>query len=107
MEKQSHLTLLQYINSTIHGYLFWCGQVLNPLVAKTQEVVETTNSPLVYVLGRLHCQQERLSNRITSGHLGIFHQHVLPWDSNILHFKVAIVNFIKPKLGADISNNNT
>lgn len=81
--------------------------MLHPLVANTQEVVETTNSSLVYMLVQLHSQQERLSNQITSSHLGIFHQHVLPWDSNILHFQVAIVNFIKTELGADISNNNT
>lgn len=45
--------------------------------------------------------------QMMSRHLGVFHQHVLPWNSYILQFQKAIVNFIKAKLGADISNHNT
>lgn len=42
-----------------------------------------------------------------SHHLGVFHQHILPRDSHVLQFQEAVVNFIKAKLGADISDDNT
>ena len=51
--------------------------------------------------------QSQPSYQIMSHYLGVFHQHVLPWDSYILQFQEAVVNFIKAKLGTDVSNHNT
>lgn len=72
--------------------------------------LEATHNPFGAVLNLTRAFSVSISNsRCWNSllYLGVFHQHVFPRNSEVVHFQVAIIHFIIAKFGANVTHCNT